>query len=282
MALVLASTIQTQHGCITRQQILDAGFTSRQIEHRTRCGLLVRTSQNVYRSVAVVETARSRLWAAHLGLPKSVVSHRSAACWFGYSDPPDRPELSVPMTINGALSGVVVHRRRISLEQRTITVDGLRITRPEVTVLELASQLNDRGFTALVDRYAAGNPRRIDRLIPWFDEVCGQGRPGTVRARRELTRRRCGDIAESPLERLFLEVIDESPLPRPTLQWTPPWDGGIRSPARGVGPRFDSRGRTFATSPSTSSTSFPLRLICVKIRDCIEARTPNHIWCGSL
>lgn len=248
----LAATLQRQHGCLSREEIINAGFTPRQVQHRVGCGLLVPVSRGVYRSITSAETGRSMLWAAHLALPNSVASHRSAAWWLDFADEPTSPELSIPMTTNGAPIGVIVHRRRLDLGPWTIKVDGLRVTRPEVTVLEMASQLTDDAFTALVDRYAAGSRRRLDKLSEWFDEVCGQGRPGTARARRELERRVAGDYASSRLERLFLQVIDASALPRPTLQWTPPWNRGVRVDAAYVEARLiiELDGHAFHANPT--------------------------------
>jgi len=234
----LADSFRRQHGCVSRHQILDAGFTSRQIERRVASGLFVPVGRGVYRAVSARDTVEARLWAGHLEVPGSVVSHRSAASWFGFAEPPDRPELSIPMSARHAPAGCVVHRRRIDLAQRTITVDGLRLVRPEVTVFELAAYLSDTAFTLLVDRYLGGSRPRLDRLIEWFARVCGRGRAGTLRSRRELERRIGGDIAESRLERRFLDVIDASDLERPMLQWIPPWDPGIRVDAAFVDARL--------------------------------------------
>jgi len=68
-----------------------------------------------------------------------------------------------------------------------------------------------------------------------------------------LERRIGGDIAESRLERRFLDVIDASGLERPILQWNPPWDPGVRVDAAFVDARLlvELDGRVFHDAPSS-------------------------------
>jgi len=110
----------------------------------------------------------------------------------------------------------------------SVVIGGLRVTRPEVTMLEMASLMNETTYRDLIDRYAGGHSGPIEKLADWFPTVCGPGRAGTRIARRELERRLAGDVAESKMERLFLDIIDGSSIPRPVLQWVPPWNDHVR------------------------------------------------------
>jgi len=226
--VVMADLLNRQHGTISRDQSRLAGFTDDQVDERRRSGLLVSVAPRVFRVVSSPDTSWSRVWAAHLSLPGSVVSHRCAAWVQNWWSRPPTPELSIPHGRRGTPPGVIVHRRLADMQRRAVTIDGLRVTRPEVTVLECAAYLGPDPFRRLVDDYAGGQQARVERLADWFRLVCGRGIAGSAIAREELERRVAGDVAESRLERRFLDVIDRAGLPRPELQWVPPWNPDIR------------------------------------------------------
>ncbi len=226
--LQLAPLLRRQHGVFTRADAESVGITRRQIDRRHHDGLIVKCSPGVFRVVSVPASPRSRLWAVYLAVPGSVVSHRSAAWILNLRDPPDMAEVSTSVGGGRVVPGAVIHRRRPDLFSRSVVVDGLRITRPEVTVLDMAGVMCDAAFRSLVDRYAGGRRAPLERLADWFGVVCGRGIAGSTRARRELERRVAGDVAESVLERAFVDLIEGSLLPMPTLQFIPPWDADIR------------------------------------------------------
>ena len=226
--LQLAPLLRRQHGVFTRADAESVGMTRRQIDRRHHDGLIVRCSPGVFRVVSVAASPLARLWAVHLAVPGSVISHRSATWILSYRDRPPRPEVSGPVGCGSVVPGAIIHRRRPDMLARSVVVDGMRVTRPEVTVLEMAGVMGDAAFRALVDRYAGGHRAPIERLADWFSVVCGRGTAGSARARRELERRVTGDVAESVLERAFIDLVEGSPLPMPTLQFVPPWDRDVR------------------------------------------------------
>ncbi len=236
--VALAPLFQCQHGIVSRCQAVDAGVTVRQIERRLQAGSLVACAPGVYRIVSSPITPRSCLWAAQLAVPGSVVSHRSAAHLFGLWRMAPVPELSLSVSRSPTIPGVIVHRRRPNLDRWSVTFEGLLVTRPEVTVLEMASTTGDRAFRHLVDDFVAGDVAALERLAEWFECVGGRGRKGSARARAELESRLGGDIAESRLERLFAEVINGASLPPATLQYSPTWAPRERVDVAFVGQRL--------------------------------------------
>jgi very-short-patch-repair endonuclease len=177
----------------------------------------------VYRIAGAPATWRSALRAAAsaAGLG-SAISHRSAGALYdlpgGRSDLVELTCVRWKRTIRG---GLVVHESR-RLDPRDIQlIDGIPVTRPERTVLDVASCFPSANYLELVIQAA-----RRKRLITFtstretFDRHARRGLKG-VRALREVLDRSDPESqpTESEMETLLLQSLREHLLPDPVVQF---------------------------------------------------------------
>lgn len=184
---------RTQHGILTRQQLVDVGVSASAVDSWVRRGRLVRQHAGVYRLAGAPPTWRAELTAAVLaGGPGAVASHRAAAFLWGLvTDQPD-VEISVSPSRSARLQGVVVHRRSSVSRFAGAHRDGIPVTDPLTTMAEIGTVLNqpqvadalERGLTARLYSLEAVERRRF--------ELGTQGRNGVGVLGRVLDRRALG------------------------------------------------------------------------------------------
>lgn len=132
----------SQHGVITRRNLLAAGYSASTITRLVRRGILQRMHRGVYH-VGLHPTWKSRLMAAVLAAgPGAVLSHTSAA--MAWDLLPQRTRRRVHVTIPPARAvarpGIRIHRTRVDPVDRT-TCDRIPITTPARTLADLSSLL---------------------------------------------------------------------------------------------------------------------------------------------
>lgn len=164
MRPALASILSRQGGLFTRGQALSAGYTVREFAALTkrRTGSWVRIRYGVY-------TTREH-WAAAEGLERaklidraallvcndeSVLSHSSAARWLGlalYGVDDSLAHLNRPGQGQTARieSGVKHHRGRLDPDE-VMEVDGVRVTVPARTALDIAAEFGYRSGLVTAD-----------------------------------------------------------------------------------------------------------------------------------
>jgi hypothetical protein len=164
--------VETQHGLVTRRQLLDAGFTSDEIDGRVRIGRLHRLWRGVFAVGRPRLTLRGWWSAAVLACgPHAVLSHHSAAELWGIREPrtsndgeqnqPALIEVSVPASKSHRRRGIRTHRRRDFREQDRIDRDGIPVTSPVRTLLDLARLLDPGELEAAIN-----NADKLDRIDP--------------------------------------------------------------------------------------------------------------------
>lgn len=132
-----------QHGLVTRTQALEVGLSRKAIEHRLRTRQWELADFRVYRIAGAPITWHQRLLAVCLGGP-AIASHRAAARLWGF--PVDGDEGVVEVTAlrhrRRHADGVVWHESQ-RLEERYIgRVDGIALTSPVRTVVDLGAILD--------------------------------------------------------------------------------------------------------------------------------------------
>ena len=185
------------HGLVTRDGLL-AEFTRRQIDYRVACGLLVPVHPGVYRVAGAPVTWKQHLHAACLAAgPGSAVSHRAATAWWGIDGGvPGIVEIAVPRPEWYRLDGVrQVHRATDLLEHHVVVRDGIRVTTPTRSLIDLGAVapwwIVDRAYGHAIGlklTTAAAMRRTVD-------ELSRKGRSGVGVMRRVLEER--GDLAPS-------------------------------------------------------------------------------------
>jgi very-short-patch-repair endonuclease len=204
----------SQHGVVTRRQLLELGFSARAIEHRLTKGRL----HPVYRGVFAVGrpelTEYGRWMAAVLSCgPAAALSHEDAAALFQIRAKRRGPiEVSVPRRSCPRRPGLVVHRRTTLARHEITRHRGIPVTSPTCTLIDLAIRLPSIQVEAMIseaDKRGLVHPERLRRAL---DELPGRAGAGVL---RKLLDVRTFVLSDSDLERLFLPIARSAGLPKP-------------------------------------------------------------------
>lgn len=208
-----------QHDVLSRQQLLQLGFSRRAIERRLDSGRLHRIRPGVYAVGRPSLTQHGEWMAAVLACGNgAVLSHSSAAAlWRIGVERRHVVELSLPSSSDRRRPGLRIHRRP-SLRSREVTnCHSIPVTTPVQTLIDLALRLDRRGIERAIneaDKYDLVDPPGL-RLA--LDQR--QGKPGVDRLRAILDRRTFR-LTKEELERRFLPLARKAGLPVPlTGQW---------------------------------------------------------------
>lgn len=206
--------VSRQHGVVARGQLVALGFTAEAIKHRLATGRLHLVHRGVYAVGRPELTVRGRWLAAVLGCgAEAALSHASAAALWGIRRERDRRiEVSVPAHADSRPSGVAVHRRAALRPADVTRREGIPVTSPICTLVDLASRLTRDQIEAAVneaDKLDLTDPERLRSALDAMPR-----RPG-VRRLRETLDRRTFELTDSELERRFLRLVRKAGLPCP-------------------------------------------------------------------
>jgi very-short-patch-repair endonuclease len=201
-----------QHAIVEREQLRDLGVEDWVIEYRLSTGRLHAKHRGVYAVGHPLVTRKGVYMAAVLTAgPGAVVSHRSAADLWGLR-PDNRPVVDiVPTRQRRSRKGIVMHDPHRFHADDTTTFDGIPVTSPMRTLVDLAPKVDVQGLARALRR-ADDNDlldmRPLARLLA--------ASPRGARALRALLR----DYAEGPrqksdLERLLRRICRANQLPLP-------------------------------------------------------------------
>ena len=160
----IAWTAARQHGIFTRDQALRCGATEESIRWRLTVGRWERLHPRVYRLAGTTRTWRQRAMATCLYWgPRAALSHRAAGLLLRLIDfPRARVEVVVPRNRKRVRSDeIVVHWTQDPIPDEDITtIDGIPVTKPARTLLDLATvEPEEVVERCLDDALAAGSFR---------------------------------------------------------------------------------------------------------------------------
>lgn len=209
---------QRQHGCIRRDQARALGLSDRLISRRAASGRWEPLCPAVFRVEGAPRTWRQWLAAAVLWAARGcAVSHRSAATLHGFARFPEGPaELSVTRAARLGRP-FTVHRVARLPDREVTTIDGLKVTTVERTLVDLCSLADVPALRASVDEALRRKKTTLDRLEAAIDRA---GPTRGVAALRALIAELHGGRrpTESELEARVYELLASAGLPRPTKQ----------------------------------------------------------------
>lgn len=211
----------TQHSLITVAQAYTAGLTRRQVQDRVRQRVLARVHQGVYRYTAARETREQQLLAACLAVGRpSAASHRAAAAMHGiWLIPAGLIELSVGRDRTPTLQGVVTHRLADLDPRWIIEIDGVPVTNPARTVVDLGAVLPFGSVSRALDRAIGRKLTTLVEVRAAMDAVARKGRAGVGTVRELLVER--GDAPHGTvLELRMSTLLRVNGIPTPIAQHT--------------------------------------------------------------
>jgi very-short-patch-repair endonuclease len=205
--------VEGQHGVVSREQLLALGFSRHAIDHRISKGRLHPVLRGVYAVGRSGLTQRGKWMAAVLACgPGAVLSHGSAAALLGIGSEGVEIEVSVWPGWDRRRPGIRVHRRRRLEPQAIGTCDGIPVTSPAQTLIDLAIRHDRMTVERMVDE-----ADRLDLIAPpalRAGLARHRGEPGVARLGMWLDRRTFR-LTRSRLERLFLPLARDVELPVP-------------------------------------------------------------------
>lgn len=209
--------VSKQHGVVARRQLLELGFTAAAIRHRLATGRLHVIYPGIY-AVGRPSITRKGPWmAAVLACGEgALLSHTSAAALMGLRDADHPlPEVSVPLRNRHRPRDITVHRRRAGALADATTCDGIPVTSPLRTLVDLAARAERPEVETLINRADKRDLIDPESLRLALEEL--KGEPG-VPILREVLDRATFALTDSELERRFLPIARRAGLPRPETQ----------------------------------------------------------------
>jgi hypothetical protein len=208
-------------GSFTREQARASGLTDFQLRHRVQSGVLDRVGPNAYRLPCVDPSMEALLNGLMLDVGGLVwVSGPTAAALYGFEGYELRPpfHLTIERGRDVQRVGHKIHTTKVLVQSDQTERFGFRTFLPARVLLDLARIETDERLAvavecALRDRWVteAGLRRRVAELSPI-------GRFGATKLIAVLDERDRKLGAHSFLERVFLELVERSQLPRPDCQ----------------------------------------------------------------
>lgn len=212
------------NGVFTSQEASALGLDRSTIKRRVDDGIFVRVAHGVFALPGTASRPDLTLRAACRSLG-AVVSHETAALRHGMGPVRERSlNVTVPHRTTHTYAGLKLHQSTDLLEAHLMYLDGLPITTPARTIVDLARTTGERQLARVLDGALAAGHVSIEELGDLFASLARRGKAGVVKLRRLLEERSDGAfVTESALESRLLELLDDAGLPLPDTQFHAPW-----------------------------------------------------------
>ena len=220
-------------GVCLRSELIDAGITPKAIECRRGSGMLQVLGRGVY-LVDGLSDDRTPLYRAQALLPSGILGAETAGAIGGLAVDPAAIERGVDVLIgtrlNRRVTGVRLLRRRLMPADCDVTeVDGLHLTRPARTIIDLSAVVGPARLAHVVERAIADGLVSVGELVACFDSVARQGVNGIGKLRPVLADYVDREpVSESALERATARMLGEYGIDGFIGQYRPPWFDGRR------------------------------------------------------
>jgi very-short-patch-repair endonuclease len=210
---------EAQRGRVARRQLLAAGVTPSMIKTMLASGWLHPLHRGVYAVGHLAPVELGRETAALLACRGSAaLSHHTTArlwkiCpWLDADGPID---VTVPRGVAGQPKGIRFHRTRALKRQDIRTFEGLPVTSPARTLLDIAPHLDSRSFEraldeALLQRLVSNH--ELERMA--FNARGHRGAPLLAGA---LARHSRPTVTDSEAEEIFFALMRDAQLPEPEV-----------------------------------------------------------------
>lgn len=255
-----------QHGIVTRRQLIEAGLSSAAVGRLLKAGRLRAVHRGVYLLGPMKPDRATEMAAVLAGGPSAVLSHTSAASLWGYG--PDHPARStdrertnglhrsgehrssttlpgpihiiVPGSGRGQRPGIIVHRiMKLASDEHTL-VDGIPVTSPSRTLVDLAGLLGSREVeraVAAAEREGLITSEELAQLPERYRRHAGIGV-----LRSLILEQSAPEFTRSEAERRCLDLLRTAELPVPhTNVPVGPYELDLFWPDAGVAVEVDGR-----------------------------------------
>lgn len=215
----LAVVAARQHSLITLGDVIAAGGTKSHASDRVLTGRWEAALPGVYRLAGVPWTYEARV----LGLvlyagPGALASHMCAARLLGLGFTRAAPEISIQRGRNRRPTGLRVHESTDLDRCGVRIVDGIPVTDPARTLLDLGRYVGPQALRRAVEQARRHDLVTWTQLIQCLAAHARQGRHGIRRLRLVIASRIASDeVTDTDSELMALTLIREHGLPEPTV-----------------------------------------------------------------
>ncbi len=215
----IAALAARQHGAFTTAQALAVELTMHAITHRLQTGRWIKLHLGVYAIAGTPRTDEQRIIAAVLSLgPQAVAASLTAAWLLGLVERPG--DLVYVVLPDGqhrqGRKGIGVREARLTRTD-VRTVNGIRCTGPERTIVDVAGVVTKAVLEAIVDDAVQLGRTTIPKLRRYVSERRLGHRPG-AKMLRELLDDRTKGVPQKDLEKLFIGKLRRTDLAEPKRQ----------------------------------------------------------------
>jgi very-short-patch-repair endonuclease len=213
----LADLAGRQHGVVSREQLRALGLRDAGITARVAAGRLHRIHHGVYAVGHAVLGSRGRWMAAVLACgPGAALSHASAAALWDLRRSGARLVDVTARRTGRKRPGIRIHRPRTLPPNEVTMRDGIPVTTPARTILDLAAVLTASRLEHLLDQ------AEIQELTDYrsLDAIARAhpGHHGAAKLQRATRTHYAGtDLTRSELEILFKQLCRDHGLPAPRV-----------------------------------------------------------------
>ncbi len=215
----MAVLAESQHGVVSRPQLLAIGITPSMLNRALQARRLVPLHRGVY-AVGHRRLRTEGHWlAAVLALgPGAALSHRDAAAVHGLR-PSNRPRIDVTTKRRGLKPhpGIDIHHTAILDAPDVTALAGIPVTTVARTLVDLASVVPPAHLAKALGEAEHLRTADVQEIEDAMRRTRTRKGPGHARLRRALEehRRQGAQLTRSVLEDRFLAVTDAHGLPRP-------------------------------------------------------------------
>jgi very-short-patch-repair endonuclease len=207
---LLAAIAARQHGVVTTAQLAAAGVGKNGVTRRVADGRLRRLHRGVF-LLGPLTGPWTREMAAVLACGETaVLSHRSAAALWGlhraWLGP---PEVTVVEGSSRGKTGVRVYRTTRLDPRETRRREGVPVTAPARTLLDIAALVSPRDLARAVEQ------AQVLRLVRPDTIDLRRGRPGAPALKAVLNLHHQPSLTRSEAEQRLLELVRIARLPAP-------------------------------------------------------------------
>jgi very-short-patch-repair endonuclease/predicted transcriptional regulator of viral defense system len=217
-AEIVAHLAERQHGVVARRQLEALKISASAVGRWSAEGRLHRIHRGVYAVGHPILTANGRRMAAVLAAgPGAVLSHASAAALWEIR-PSAAARIDVSVRTSGGRAkrpGLRIHRAPKLRTEEITEHQGIRVTTPARTLLDLAATLSRRALERALDEAAIKELYDLTSL----DAIARAhtGERGAKALAATLTHEAGTTLTKSELEELMLAICREYDLPRPRV-----------------------------------------------------------------
>jgi very-short-patch-repair endonuclease/predicted transcriptional regulator of viral defense system len=221
----LARLASRQHGVVATRQLAALGLARGGVAARARAGRLHRVHQGVYAVGHTVLTVNGRrmaaVLAAGLGAVLSFVS--AAALWELRATSATRIDVTVRTKGGRARQGLRIHRTPTLKADEVTNHQGIPVTTPSRTLLDLAATLPRRALERALDEAEVQGLYDLTSLSAMASAHAGER--GAARLQQALADDGEPTLTDSELEELMLALCNEHGIERPNPRT---WVAGLR------------------------------------------------------